>query len=76
VGFGDSSVNLELRIWINDPANGRANVISDVLLIVWDLFHENDIGIPFPQQDLHLKSLLGETDLSTLKRVLATKGNI
>ncbi|MGD2118440.1 MAG: mechanosensitive ion channel, partial [Chromatiales bacterium] len=32
MGFGDSSVNLELRIWINDPPNGRANVISEVLL--------------------------------------------
>ena len=31
LGFGDSSLNLELRIWINDPANGRANVISEVL---------------------------------------------
>ena len=24
--FGDSSVNLELRFWINDPSNGTANV--------------------------------------------------
>ena len=54
--FGDSSVNLELRIWINDPKNGIANLQSEVLLRVWDLFHANDIQIPFPQRDLHLVS--------------------
>ena len=55
-GFGDSAVNLEIRIWIDDPAEGRSNVISEVLLRVWDLFRENGIEIPFPQRDLHLKS--------------------
>ncbi len=55
-GFGDSSVDLEIRIWIDDPAEGRANVVSEVLLRVWDLFSEHGIEIPFPQRDLHLKS--------------------
>jgi len=55
-GFGDSSVNLEIRIWINDPSNGVTNVKSGVLLNVWDQFHENGIEIPFPQRDIHLKS--------------------
>ncbi len=55
-GFGDSSVDLEARIWINDPRNGVSNVKSEVLLKVWDKFHENGIEIPFPQRDLHVKS--------------------
>ena len=55
-GFGDSSVNLEIRLWIDDPAEGRSNVISEVLLRVWDLFREHGIEIPFPKRDLHLKS--------------------
>lgn len=54
-GFGDSSVDLELRIWISDPQNGVSNVKSAVLLLVWDKFHQNGIEIPFPQRDLHLK---------------------
>jgi len=54
--FGDSSVNLELRYWINDPMNGRANVTSDLLLRIWDKFHEHNIEIPYPQRDLHLRS--------------------
>lgn len=55
-GFGNSSVDLELRFWITDPEKGRANVTSEVLLGVWDRFHEHGIEIPFPQRDLHLKS--------------------
>ena len=30
--FADSSVKLELRFWIDDPMNGRANVVSALLL--------------------------------------------
>jgi small-conductance mechanosensitive channel len=55
MGFGDSSVDLELRIWINDPSAGVANVRSAVLLEIWDRFHANNISIPFPQRDLHMK---------------------
>lgn len=54
--FGDSSVNLELRFWLADPANGVANVKSHVLLKVWDIFKENNVEIPFPQRDLHIRS--------------------
>jgi small-conductance mechanosensitive channel len=68
MGFGDNSVNMELRIWIDDPELGRANILSEVLLNVWDLFHEHGISIPFPQRDLHVKTVFGETDLSAFQR--------
>jgi len=55
-GFGDSAVNLELRIWINDPRSGVSNVKSEVFLRLWDKFREHGIEIPFPQRDLHLKT--------------------
>lgn len=61
--FGDSSVNLELRVWIRDPANGINNVKSDILLEAWDKFREANISIPFPQRDVHIKST---TELGTL----------
>ena len=54
--FGDSTVNLELRVWINDPKNGFSSVKDAVLLAVWDSFHANGIEIAFPQRDLHIKS--------------------
>ena len=53
-GFGDNSVDLEMRIWIRDPQNGVSNIKSAVLLRVWDKFQEHGIEIPFPQRDLHL----------------------
>ena len=55
-GFGDSSVDLEVRFWITDPENGVANITSQVLMNVWRRFKENDIEIPFPQRDLNLRS--------------------
>ena len=56
-GFGDSSVDLEIRGWINDPVNGLGNIKSAVLLKVWDKFQEHGVEIPYPQRDLHLKSI-------------------
>ncbi len=55
-GFGDSSIDLELRIWIADPSNGIGSVRSAVLLKVWDTLKEHNIEIPFPQRDLHIRS--------------------
>jgi small-conductance mechanosensitive channel len=54
--FGHSSVELELRVWVNDPKKGVANVKSSLLLAVWDAFQANGIEIAFPQRDLHIKS--------------------
>lgn len=56
-GFGDSSIDMELRIWIQDPQNGVANVKSEVYLNMWDKFQEHGIRIPFPQRDVHLDGL-------------------
>jgi small-conductance mechanosensitive channel len=53
--YGDSTVNLSLRIWINDPQNGIGSVKDAVLSEIWDRFHENGIEIAFPQRDLHIK---------------------
>ena len=55
-GFGNSSVDLELRFWINDPEAGVANVSSLVYLEVWKRFQEHKIEIPFPQRDLNIRS--------------------
>ena len=55
-GFGDSSVDMEILVWINDPKNGVGNVKSDVLFKIWDMLKEQNIEIPFPQRDLHIKS--------------------
>ena len=55
-GFGDNSVDLDLRIWISDAEKGVASVRSDILRNVWKLYHDNDIDFPFPQRDVLIKS--------------------
>ena len=56
LGFGDSSIDFDIRFWINDPFNGIANVRSAVLMGVWRRLKEHNIEIPYPQRDIHLKS--------------------
>jgi len=53
-GFGDNSIDLELRAWIEDPSNGVSNVKSEIYYAIWDTFKEHGIEIPFPQRDVHL----------------------
>lgn len=55
--FADSGISLELRVWIGDPEAGSGNVRSDINLAIWRAFKEARITIPYPQRDLHLKSL-------------------
>lgn len=56
-GFGDNAVNLELRVWINDPQHGIGSVKSDLLWGIWRRFRDHGIEIPYPQRDVHLKSI-------------------
>ena len=58
-GFGDSSVDHEILVWISDPAAGVGNVQSEILNRLWVLFKENGIEIPYPQRDLHVKEWPG-----------------
>jgi len=56
-GFGDNAVNIELRLWVDDPQNGLGNVTSAVLLEVWESFNANGIEFPYPQRDIHIRTL-------------------
>ena len=53
--FGDSSLNFELRIWVDDLWD-RELVLSSLRFEIDGAFRENKIQIPFPQRDLHLIS--------------------
>ncbi len=50
--FGNSSINFDLSIWVEDP--WTAPVIKSRLNhAIWRAFKEQGIGIPFPQLDVH-----------------------
>ena len=57
--FGESSVDHDILVWISDPEAGVGNVQSDILNRLWVLFRENNIQIPFPQRDVHVKEWPG-----------------
>lgn len=50
--FGDEAIELEARFWVNDPENGVANVSSQVMLNIWDLFKKAGIDIPLRHEDV------------------------
>ena len=54
--FGDSSLNFELRVFLLN-VDSRLSVISDLNFAIDKAFREAGIEIPFPQRDLHVKSL-------------------
>lgn len=67
VGFGDSALNFELVVWLTPDAVKRPGAVN--AHYCWEIetaLKLNNIEIPFPQQDLHIRtapaliSLLGE----------------
>jgi len=53
--FGESSLDFELRVWVMD-ADFRVKVQSELHQEIDRSFRDANIEIPFPQQDLHLRS--------------------
>lgn len=52
--FGDSGIDLELGIWINDPEEGQLNLRSDINMEIWRQFKLSGIEIPYPQRDVRI----------------------
>ncbi|MCD4683609.1 MAG: mechanosensitive ion channel, partial [Bacteroidales bacterium] len=51
--FGDSSLNFRLLFWV--PYDIGIGTKSDVAIGIFNIFKENNVEIPFPQVDLHVK---------------------
>jgi small-conductance mechanosensitive channel len=62
-GFGDSSLDFELRFWAPDYMTYLL-LTSDVASRVYDALAAAGIEIPFPQRDLHLRSVDAEAATS------------
>lgn len=59
MGFGDSSLDFELRFWSEDE-NALTTVRSEIAVAIQDALAEAGIEVPFPQRDLHLRSVAPE----------------
>ena len=53
--FGDSGLEVELMVWIDDPRlRGRAK--DSLMREIYEAFRTEGIEIPFPQRDLHVRA--------------------
>lgn len=59
--FGASSLDFELLVWIDHPQL-RGRIRHDLLKSIYLALQQNDIEIPFPQTDIHLRSTPGEEE--------------
>jgi len=55
--FGDSSLNFSLLIWTSSHITSPGILKSNLYFEILRKFRENNIEIPFPQRDLHIKNL-------------------
>lgn len=54
--FGESSLDFELLCWIERPID-RGRINHELNCAVYKLFSANDIEIPYPQRDLHVRTM-------------------
>ena len=54
--FGDSSLNFELGVWTQEMTATPIHFTSEMNFIIDQKLRENNIEIPFPQRDLHVRS--------------------
>ena len=67
-GFGDNSLDFALRAWVED--NDQFVILRSRLALAMNkILTEHNIEIPFPQRDLHIKTVSSEADLKHLDRV-------
>jgi len=56
--MGDSSLNFELFVWVKGVyAKRPKRTKSDFLKLIYNTLNENNIEIPFPQNDIHFRAL-------------------
>ncbi len=58
IAMAASSVDFELLVWINENPNENgvgSSTLSDFLIFIYNTLLANNIEIPFPQMDLHIK---------------------
>jgi len=54
--FGDSSLDLDLLCWVEDPSL-RGQVVDILLTRIYKSFNEHGVEIPYSKQDVYIKSL-------------------
>jgi small-conductance mechanosensitive channel len=53
-GFGESGIDLQLSVWVDDPEEGFASLKSALYLSILEGFREQGVVIPFPQREVRV----------------------
>jgi potassium efflux system protein len=61
MGFGESSLDFEVRAW-TDEFDSYLSVRSSMCIAISEALNEAGLKIPFPQRDLHVKTIVGQPD--------------
>jgi small-conductance mechanosensitive channel len=56
-GFGDNSININLRVSTTTMTDRTGYLKSDLFMEIFRVFREKKIEMPFPQQDVHVRSI-------------------
>jgi potassium efflux system protein len=72
MGFGDSSLNFEVRVYVREIVN-RIPLTHELHMAIDRALREHKIEIPFPQRDLHLRSAEGVVVIARANRNAADK---
>ena len=66
--FGDSSLNFNLRVWTIQQVQTPSRLKSDLYFSIFESFRNEGIEIPFPQRDLHVRSISEPYSAALLSR--------
>jgi len=55
-GYGDSAINFTVMVWIDIRTVGRRHSRSKLYFSIFEALRTNNIEIPYPQRDIHIKN--------------------
>ena len=72
--FGDNSLNFELALWTASMTTRPRRFISTINFAIEKKLRENNVEIPFPQRDLHIRS--GAVEIKKLEEAESPAGKV
>jgi len=71
-GFGLNGLEVELGFWIEDPENGKGNLLSLVNRSIWQVLNEESVKIPYAQHEVRMATNVSQSflapELSSIKQ--------
>lgn len=65
VGLGESSLDFTVLFWVEDIRDSR-KTRSEILVAIFNILKEYNIEIPFPQRDIHVKTIDGFPSITSI----------